>query len=121
GNNATRVFSISGSMTSVAISRLTIADGSATGTTMMGPSGPVTLGGGILNHGSHVILSRVTLANNLAVGVNAAGGAIANVFGGTLEVTHSTFADNESVGAREAAGGGIANDTGSSLTVAHGE
>jgi uncharacterized protein (TIGR03118 family) len=48
----------------------------------------------------------------------AAGGAVANVSGGTLEVTHSTFTGNESVGTREAAGGGIANDAGSSLTVA---
>src|SRR5262249_25422599 len=49
----------------------------------------------------------------------AAGGAVANVSGGTLEVTHSTFTGNQSVGTRGAAGGGIANDAGSSLTVAH--
>jgi uncharacterized protein (TIGR03118 family) len=49
----------------------------------------------------------------------AAGGAVANVFGGTVEVTHSTFTGNESLATREVAGGGIANDAGSSLTVAH--
>src|SRR4029077_15715293 len=47
GNNATRVFNISGSTTDVEINRLTIADGSAAGTTMIGPLGAVTLGGGI--------------------------------------------------------------------------
>lgn len=49
----------------------------------------------------------------------AAGGAVANISGATLEVTHSTFTGNEAVGTREAAGGAIANDAGSSLTVAH--
>src|SRR5262249_11777898 len=49
----------------------------------------------------------------------AAGGAVANVSGGTLEVTDSTFTGNVSLATREAAGGGIANDAGSSLTVAH--
>ena len=119
GNNATRVFNISGSTTDVELTRLTIADGSATGTTMMGPLGPVTLGGGILNNGGHLIVSHVTLADNQVVGFNGAGGAIANVFGATLTVDHSTFTGNESVGTREAAGGAIANDAGSSLTVAH--
>ena len=119
GNNATRVFNISGSTTDVEITRLTIADGSATGTTMMGPLGPVTLGGGILNNGGHLIVSHVTMADNQVVGLNGGGGAIANVFGATLTVDHSTFTGNESVGTREAAGGAIANDAGSSLTVAH--
>src|SRR5262249_30702108 len=49
----------------------------------------------------------------------AAGGAVANVSGGILEVTDSTFTGNESFATREAAGGGIANDAGSSLTVEH--
>ena len=108
GNNATRVFNISGSTTDVEITRLTIADGSATGTTMTGPLGPVTLGGGILNNGGHLIVSHVTLADNQVVGFNGGGGAIANVFGATLTVDHSTFTGNEAVGTREAAGGAIA-------------
>ncbi len=119
GNDASRVFNISGSTTDVEITRLTIAGGSATGTTMTGPLGPVTLGGGILNNGGHLIVSHVTLADNQVVGLNGGGGAIANVFGATLTVDHSTFTGNESVGTREAAGGAIANDAGSSLSVAH--
>ena len=59
------------------------------------------------------------LALSLGTAVTVIDGAIANVAGGTLEVTHSTFTGNESVGTREAAGGAIANDAGSSLTVAH--
>jgi len=123
GNNATRVFSISGSTTEVEITRLTIADGSATGTTMMGPLGPVTLGGGILNNGGHLVVSHVTLADNQVVGFNGAGGAIANVFGATLSVDDGTFIDNRATGSNPvtggAAGGGIFSDAGSALTVAH--
>ena len=119
GNNATRVFNISGSTTDVELTRLTIADGSAAGTTMIGPLGAVTLGGGILNNGGNLIVSHVTMANNQVVGFNGGGGAIANVFGATLTVDHSTFTGNKSVGTREAAGGGIANDAGSTLSVAH--
>src|SRR4029077_12449909 len=61
GNNATRVFNISGSTTDVELTRLTIALGSSIGTTMMGPFGAVTLGGGILNNGGNLIVSHVTL------------------------------------------------------------
>ena len=68
GNNASRVFSITGSSTNVAIADLTIANGLATGTTVVGPKGPVTLGGGILNTGANVTLSNVTLADNQAKG-----------------------------------------------------
>ena len=119
GNNVTRVFNISGSTTDVELTRLTIADGRTTETTMIGPFGTVTLGGGILNNGGNLIASHVTLADNQVVGLNGGGGAIANVFGATLTVDHSTFTGNESVGSREAAGGAIANDAGSALSVAH--
>jgi uncharacterized protein (TIGR03118 family) len=68
GNNASRVFDVSGSTTNVTISGLTIADGLATATTAVGPFGPVTLGGGILNQGAHVTLSNVVMADNQAVG-----------------------------------------------------
>src|SRR5262249_5852357 len=91
GNDASRVFSVSGSTTDVVIRDLTIAHGRATGTTAVGSFGPVTLGGGLLNTGARVTLSHVTLANNQAVGPRAVGGAIANVFGATLVVTDSTF------------------------------
>src|SRR5262249_5202452 len=62
GNDASRVFSVSGSATDVVIRNLTIANGRATGTTVEGPSCPVTLGGGLLNTGARVTLSHVTLA-----------------------------------------------------------
>jgi uncharacterized protein (TIGR03118 family) len=69
GNNASRVFDISGSATNVKIANLTVADGLATGTTIVGPKGPVTLGGGILNTGANVTLANVTLVGNQALGV----------------------------------------------------
>jgi uncharacterized protein (TIGR03118 family) len=68
GNNASRVFDVSGSTTAVQISGLTIADGLASTTTTTGPLGNVTLGGGILNTGAHVTLSGVTFEDNKANG-----------------------------------------------------
>src|SRR5262249_27691615 len=109
GNDASRVFSVSGSTTDVVIRNLTIANGRATGTTAVGPSGPVPLGGGLLNDGARVILSHVTLANNQAVGSLAQGGAIANVFGATLVVTDSTFTENRAASTSVSNGGAIAN------------
>ncbi len=67
GNDAGRVFNISGSTTDVEIRDLTIAHGLANTTTVAGPLGPVTLGGGILNSGAHVTLSGVTMADNRAI------------------------------------------------------
>ena len=117
GNDASRVFSVSGSTTDVEIRDLTIANGRATGTTVVGPFGPVTLGGGLLNTGARVVLSHVTMANNQAVGAIAQGGAIANVFGATLEVTHSTFTDNRAAGTMFGSAGAIANEGGGSVLV----
>jgi uncharacterized protein (TIGR03118 family) len=67
GNGASRVFDINGSTTDVEIDDLTIAQGLAASTTAVGPLGPVTLGGGILNSGAHVTLSGVTMTDNHAV------------------------------------------------------
>ena len=67
GNDASRVFNISGSTTDVEIRDLTIAHGLANTTRAVGPLGPVTLGGGLLNSGARVTLSGVTLADNRAV------------------------------------------------------
>jgi hypothetical protein len=120
GNDASRVFSVSGSATDVEIRGLTIAHGRATGTTAVGPLGSVTLGGGLLNTGAHVVLSDVTLANNQAVGHIAQGGAIANVFGATLAVTDCTFAENRAAGTAGSRGGAISNDVGSTLVVERG-
>src|SRR5262249_36176878 len=61
GNDASRVFSVSGSATDVEIRDLTIAKGRATGTTVVGPIGPVTLGGGLLNTGARATLSHVSM------------------------------------------------------------
>ena len=119
GNNASRVFHISGGTTDVEIKDLTIANGRATGTTVDTPFGPVTLGGGILNNGGGLTLSHVTLSNNQAVGATTGGGAIATLFGATLTVGHSTFTNNRSSGTFTAFGGGIYNDAGSTLTVEH--
>ena len=84
GNDASRVFSVSGGATDVEIRDLTIANGRATDAAVVGPIGPVTLGGGLLNTGAHVSLSHVTMDNNQAVGPIAQGGAIANFSGATL-------------------------------------
>ena len=127
GGGTTRVFDISGSETDVLIDQLTIADGMATGITVVGPSGPVTLGGGILNTGARLTLSHVALVNNQVVapaaGTEAGGGGVANVFGATLSVEHCTLAGNRAVGPStgtgDSWGGAIVNDAGSTLTVKH--
>src|SRR5262245_57889571 len=117
GNDASRVFSVSGSTTNVVIRDLTIAHGRATGTTVEGPIGPVTLGGALLNTGARVVLSHVTLENNQAVGAIAQGGAIANVFGASLVVTDSTFTANRAAGTMFGSAGAILNEGGGSVLV----
>jgi hypothetical protein len=105
----------------VVIRDLTVANGRASGTTVTGPLGPATLGGGILNDQAHLTLSRVTLTNNQAVGeLVGGGGGVANIFGATLTVESSTFADNRAAGAsNNSPGGGILSDGSSALTVRH--
>ena len=119
GNDASRVFSVSGSATDVEIRDLTIANGRATGTTVEGPFGPVTLGGGLLNTGARVVVSHVTMDNNQAVGPVAQGGAIATFAGATLVVTHSTFTENRAAGTLHGSGGAIGSDGGSVLVLDH--
>jgi hypothetical protein len=117
GNHASRVFHVSGGI-DVTLRGLTVADGLATGTTVIGPNGPVTLGGGILNDGSHLTLTHVTLSGNRAVGVDGAGGGVANVFGATLTVEESTFTGNVAAGdSNNSPGGAILTDGGSAVTV----
>ena len=89
GNDANRIFDISGSA-SVSIGGLTITDGQA------------SVGGGILLEGSAALsLSNCTLTDNEALG-NAAGGgfggAIEDTSSGGLTVTNSNFDANEAVG-----------------------
>ena len=117
GNDASRVFSVSGSATDVEIHDLTIAHGRATGTTVEGPFGPVTLGGGLLNTGARVVVSHVTMDNNQAVGPVAQGGAIATFAGATLVVTDSTFTENRAAGTLHGSGGAIGSDGGSVLVL----
>jgi len=119
GNGASRVFDISGSAADVQIGGLTIADGQASGTTAVGPRGPVTLGGGLLNTGAQVLLTDVTLEDNQATGPLAEGGAVANVSGAHLDVSHCTFLDNQSNGTIRTSAGAIANDGASTLTLDH--
>jgi len=122
GGGTTRVFQISGPEPVVRIDSLTIADGR--GATAVGSSGPVTLGGGILNNGADLTISSVVLVHNQATAVavtSAAGGGIANVFGATLTVRSCTFVDNRSIGPSagtgDSRGGAIFNDAGSTLIV----
>jgi hypothetical protein len=117
GNDASRVFSVSGSATDVEIRDLTIANGRATDATVVGPVGPVTLGGALLNTGARVVLSDVTMANNQAVGAIALGGAIANVFGASLVVTDGTFTANRAAGTIFGSAGAILNEGGGSVLV----
>jgi hypothetical protein len=88
GNNACRVFDISGSG-SVAISGLTITEGRA------------DVGGGILLEGSaSLCLSDCTLTDNDALGTSAGGGfggAIEDTSPGTLSVAGSTFDGNRAM------------------------
>jgi hypothetical protein len=120
GNDASRVLSVSGSGTDVEIRDLTIANGRATDATVVGPIGPVTLGGALLNTGARVILSHVNMDNNQAVGDIAQGGAIANVFGASLVVTDSTFTANRAAGTMVGSGGAILNEgVGSVLVLDH--
>ena len=105
GNHSSRVFEVTSGV-SVDIHDLTITDGRETAATATGPLGPITLGGGILNNGGHLMVSHVTLANNQVVGINGGGGAIANVFGATLTVDHGTFTGNQATGSAGGTSGG---------------
>src|SRR5262249_42915256 len=118
GSTASRVFAVSGATTDVLIDNLTVANGSATGTTFAGPVSPVTAGGGILDNGARLTLSQVNWTDNQAAGVLAAGGGVASVFGATLAVDASTFTGNRVAGTSvDSPGGAIFTDAGSTLTV----
>src|SRR5262245_44795183 len=129
GNHASRVFDIAAGFT-VAISGLTIADGSVTNANGGGilNAGTLTLtdcllsgnstsgmfttgnGGGIYNSGGTLTITASTLMNNSASGA-VGGGGISNQ-SGTLTITESTFSHNSA-----ADGGGIDNENGGILTV----
>jgi predicted outer membrane repeat protein len=117
GQSTSRVLTVSGIETEVAITNVTIADGSAAG------SGRA-LGGGILNDGSGLTLSHVAFSNNVAdsgadPSSSAGGGAIANVGASArLSIDHALFVGNQATG-HLAGGGAIASLSGASLTVSH--
>jgi hypothetical protein len=119
GNNASRVFRISGS-TTVTIDAMTIRDGLANG------SSPVlaSAGGGILNFG-HLTLANDVLSSNQAVGdagtsptarVGAAlGGAVANLGSGSLTISSSVFIGNQALGADHSSGAFAGNALGGAI------
>jgi hypothetical protein len=107
GNDANRVFDISGGLT-IAIDGLTITHGLGKGD-VQGSNSGAGGGGAILNGGSTVSLANDVFANNQALNH---GGAISNAPGSVLTVVNSTFTANRAVGQVGAAfveGGAIWN------------
>lgn len=118
GNAASRVFDVAGGSTDVTIRNLTIAHGLIADTTVDGPLGAAALGGGILDDGAHLLLSHVTLADNLAAGFLGGGGGVAAIDGAALTVDGCTVAGNRAAGTSvDSPGGGILADGTSTLTV----
>jgi hypothetical protein len=114
GNHATRVLSVSGADTHLAIRHLTIADGLASLST------GTALGGGLLNDGANVSLAQVIFKGNDAVGHIAGGGAVANV-GGHFEADHADFVGNsvQCDDGRDSWGGAVFNDQGALVDIEH--
>jgi uncharacterized repeat protein (TIGR01451 family) len=106
GNNASRVFQIDSGAT-VAIDRLTIARGFASGGN----------GGGILNNGTLTVRDAILSGNTALNG--GRGGGIANT--GTLTVSNSTLSGNTASpsGGSGGLGGGIFNGGGARVTVSN--
>src|SRR5262249_9498128 len=102
GNNVTRVFDVSGASTHLTIDGLTIANGKAT------TVGPAVFGGGLLNNGADVSLSKVVFASNqVGDGTSyAGGGAIANLGKAHLTTDHTDFLNNVARGASTDFGNG---------------
>jgi hypothetical protein len=118
GNDASRVLDVSGGATGVTIRNLTVAAGLADNPTVTGPLGQAALGGGILVDGASLVLSHVTLADNLATGFIGGGGGVAAVTGAALTVDGCTVTGNRAAGTSvDSPGGGVLADGGSALTV----
>lgn len=116
GNETSRVFQMGGAETDVEMKDLTIANGRSMVKEDVGIT--LTRGGGILNDGGVLTLSRVTMRNNQAIDIISGdvssdvvgGGAVANTGNGKLTATHCRFIGNVvSGGLRYAFGGAIAN------------
>src|SRR6266851_4310885 len=111
GNDASRVFDITGGGLTVTLADLAIVHGRA------------SQGGGVDNAGSTVAVFRCLLSNNQAVGVaghDGTGGGIFNEHGAVLTVTESTFIGNRATAGAGAfaKGGGLFNEADATLTVA---
>ena len=120
GENTNRIFSVLSAdlanPITVDIHRVGIANGLASDAPGFPPEFGFAFGGGLYNLGSNVSLDRVRMEGNQAgIGGLAAGGAIANEFGGSLTVTHSHLVNNAATGVVIAAGGAITSDIGPSL------
>jgi len=99
GNDASRVFSLTGAGSDVGVSGLTITQGRASG------------GGGIRNQGANLTLSDVAIVANNALG--GAGGGVDHEGGGTLRIYGSTIANNQNA----FRGGGVQVGSGSATIV----
>lgn len=101
---------------SVELHDLAIRDGLATDAPgIPTPAPQFAFGGGIYNRGSDVVVESVLMVNNQA-GTDslplAAGGAIANEFGGTVSINHSLFVRNDAIGTEISGGGAVTQDVG---------
>ncbi|MCX7387214.1 MAG: hypothetical protein NTX48_11165 [Planctomycetales bacterium] len=124
GNNASRIFKMGGAETDVTIDDLTIANGR---NTLKDHAGIIlTRGGGILNNGGVLRLSRVTMRHNQTIDSGedtpasdvVGGGAIVNSGHAALTATHCLFIGNVASGGRNYAfGGAIANVTNSTADI----
>ncbi len=96
----------------VTIEGLTIENGLADDDLGLPVDSGFALGGGLYNLGGIVHLDDVAMIDNVASNAIAAGGALANEFGGTVTIEDSLFEGNLSEGLAIGAGGAIHSDLG---------
>jgi hypothetical protein len=113
GNDKNRVFNINEGL-AVTIASLTISHGHA-----VNSNGSDSAGAGILNVNSTLTLVNDVLSYNEAIGTTTAGGAVANRNGGTLNVSGTTFLNNQVIASVLGEGGAIANTLDGSTLVAN--
>src|SRR6516225_11236090 len=100
GNNASQLFTISGSA-QVTLTNLTLTGGKSSqgGAILIGGTAALTLDSDILSGNQ-----AVGDANN-----NALGGAVYNSAGASLTITNTSFVNNQTNGTNESFGGAVAN------------
>jgi hypothetical protein len=117
GGNLTRVLHASGAATHLELNGLTITHGLESI-----PAGPA-LGGGLLNDGATVTLSKMVFADNQAqsTGGYAGGGAIANVGGAHLTASLTSFLGNTANGSSDnyGNGGAVYDDQAAVVAIDH--